>query len=95
VVSVWRDNEVHSKSVEKQIIGYEEDAEETHHEETEYQEEGDVIPNVVIYYDNGDPGGLGSEYEYENDNEMTEDDVLKTVDTTGYAGIILKDYLLQ
>ena len=33
VVNLWRDNEVHSKSVEEQVIGYEKDAEKTHDEE--------------------------------------------------------------
>jgi len=63
-----------SKSVE-------EDADETRDEEGEYQEEEDAIPNFEIDGDNGDIGGLDSEYEYENDNEMTEDEVLQTADT--------------
>jgi len=32
VVNLWRDNEVHNKNVDEQVIGYEEDAEETHDE---------------------------------------------------------------
>jgi len=31
-VNLWRDNEEHRKSVEEQVIGSEEDAEETHDE---------------------------------------------------------------
>jgi len=41
----------------------------------EVQEEEDVIPNFEIGDDNDDANGL--EYEYENDNEMTEDEVLQ------------------
>ena len=55
VENAWRDNEeVHSKSAEEQVIGYEEDAEETHDEEKEDQEEEDVIPNFEIDDENGD-----------------------------------------
>ena len=37
-----------------------------------------MIPNFEIDYDSV---GLDSEYEYENDNEMTEGEVLQTADT--------------
>jgi len=44
VVNLWRDNEEHSKSAgEEQVIGSEEDAEETHDEEEEDQREKDGI----------------------------------------------------
>jgi len=49
VVNLWRDNEVYSTSVEEQVIGSEEDAEETHDKEEKDKEEVD---------------GLDSEYEY-------------------------------
>ena len=65
VVNLWRDNEEHNKSVEEQVIGSEEDAEETRDED---QEEGDLIPNIEIDDDNGDYDLLDSEYE--KDNEM-------------------------
>jgi len=63
VVNLWRDNEVHSKSTKEQVIAYKEDAEETHNEETEDQEDEGVIPNFEIDADNGNPGRLDSKYE--------------------------------
>ena len=64
-----------------------------------YQKEEDVIPNFEIDYHNGDNNGLDKEYEYDNDNEMTEDEVLQRLRilkilTTGYACVIMMDYLL-
>ena len=56
-------NEELSKSAEDQVIGSEEDAEETHDEEEEGQEEDDLIPNFEINYENGDDDGLDSEYD--------------------------------
>ena len=67
---LWRDNDEYSKSAEKEVIGSEEDADETHDEEEEDQ---DVIPNFEIVDDNGDEDGLDSEYE----NELIEDEVLQ------------------
>jgi len=43
----------------------------------EDQKEEDVIPNFEIDHDNGDDDGVDNEYDYENDNEMTEDKVLQ------------------
>ena len=37
----------------------------------------DIIPNFEIDYDNGGDDELDSEYEYENYNEMTKDEVLQ------------------
>ncbi|KAK2160140.1 hypothetical protein LSH36_139g03021 [Paralvinella palmiformis] len=68
-----RDNEEHGKSAEEQVIGCEEDAKKTHYEEEEDQEEEGVTPNFKIDYDNGDDDGLDSEYE--NNNEITVDEV--------------------
>ena len=45
VVNLWSDNEEHGKSAEKQVIGSEEDAEETRDEEDKGQE---VIPNLKL-----------------------------------------------
>ena len=67
MVNLWRDNEEHSKSVEEQLIGHDEDAEVTHDEETEDQDEEDIIPNFGIADNNRHPGGLYSDYEYENE----------------------------
>ena len=78
-MNLWRDNEVHSKSVEEKVIGYEEDAEETHDEEKEDQKEGDVTPNFEIDDDTGDPG------RYEYNNEMSKDEVLHTIDIKSVA----------
>jgi len=63
------------KSAEDQVTGSEEGAEQTHDDE----EDQEVIPNFEIDDDNGDPGGLDSENEH--DNEMTEDVVLQTAVT--------------
>jgi len=43
----------------------------------EDREEECVIPNFEIEYDNGDDDELDSECEYENDNEMTKDEVFQ------------------
>ena len=61
-----------------------------HTVKVEDQEEEDVILNFEIGDDNGDNDGLGY------DNEMTEDEILQKlrIITTGYACIIMMDYLL-
>ena len=74
-MNLQRDNEEHGKSAEEQVIGSEEDAKETHYEEEEDQEEEGVTPNFKIDYDNGDDDGLDSEYE--NNNEITVDEVVQ------------------
>ena len=64
MVNLWRDKEEHSTSAEEQVIGSEEDADDTCDEEVEDQEEEDVNPNFEIDADNGDDDGLDNEYEY-------------------------------
>ena len=66
-------------SAEEQVIGYEEDAGETHDEEKEDQEEEDVIPNIEIDDDNGDGCGLNNAYDIMT--MKSECQVLHTVDT--------------
>ena len=61
VVNLWRDNEEHSKSPKTQVIGSEEEAEETHDEEEEDQDEEDVTPNFETDDDNDDADGLDSD----------------------------------
>ena len=95
VANVQSDNEEHSKSAKVEVIG----SQEIHNEEEEDQEEEDAIPNFEIDDDNGYTDGLGNEYEYKNDNDRMEDEgFTETVDTynltTGYASIIMLDYLL-
>jgi len=63
-----------AQSAEEQVIGSEEDAEETHDEQGEDLEEEDVSRNFEKYDENGDDDdGLDSEY----DNQMTVDEVLQ------------------
>ena len=63
-----------AQSAEEQVIGSEEDAEETHDEQGEDLEEEDVSRNLEKYDENGDDDdGLDSEY----DNQMTVDEVLQ------------------